>query len=88
MPRRAATTLMLCLLALPLAACEPSKADLLDKAEGITTKQGLRDALGKPDDIAKLGPIETWTYHADNGAVTFLIAGDAVTLKTAGGAAN
>lgn len=89
MPRRtAAAALFACLVALPLAACEPSKADILEKAEGVTTKQGLRDALGQPDDIAKLGPIETWTYTADNGEVTFLIAGDAVTLKAAGGAAT
>lgn len=72
-------------LALPLAACKPSKADLLEKAEGAETKDQLRDALGAPDDIQKLGPIETWTYQADNGEVTFLIAGDAVTLKAASG---
>ena len=74
-------------LALPLAACEPSKEDLLTKAEAVATKAQLRDALGQPDDIQKLGPIETWTYRAKNGEVTFLIAGDVVTLKAASGGA-
>lgn len=72
-------------LALPLAACEPSKEDLLTKAETVETKAQLREALGQPDDIQKLGPIETWTYRAKNGEVTFLIAGEVVTLKAASG---
>jgi hypothetical protein len=83
--RRTATALAAGLLILTLAACEPSKVDILEKSEGVTTKRALRDALGQPDDIAKLGPIETWTYKAKNGDVTFVIAGDTVTIKTAGG---
>ncbi len=39
------------------AACgEPSKGDILEKAKGITAKTELAKALGKPDDINKLGP--------------------------------
>jgi len=30
---------------------------------------------------SKLGPIETWTYHAKDGEVTFLITGDVVRLQ-------
>lgn len=74
-------------LALPLllgGCLEPDKADLLAKAEGVTTKAQLRDRLGQPDDVAKLGPVETWTYTAADGTVSFLIAGDTVTLTTTG----
>jgi len=46
---------------------------------------GLERALGKPDDITKLGPVETWRYKASNGEVIFLIVGDDVTLQAAGG---
>lgn len=74
-------------LALPLllgGCMEPDKAELLDKAEGVRTKADLRDRLGQPDDVSKLGPVETWTYNAADGTVSFLIAGDAVTLSTTG----
>jgi len=68
-----------------LAACgEPTTADILKKAEKIETKSELERALGKPAEISKLGPIETWTYKASNGTVSFLIAGDKVQLTTAG----
>ena len=76
------------LAALFLAACEDSKQDILAKAENVATKAELREALGDPDDVAKLGPIETWRYKASNGEVTFLITGDRVALKAAGGAAG
>lgn len=75
-------------VALALAACDDSKEDILKKSEQATTRQQLREAIGDPDDIAKLGPLETWTYEASNGVVTFTLAGDTVTLRTAGGKAN
>lgn len=70
------------LLALSLAACgEPTKEDILRKADKVATKQALEKALGKPDDIAKLGPVEKWTYKASNGQVVFLITGDSVAFE-------
>lgn len=77
------------LLALPLAACgEPSQQDILAKAENVSTKAELVDALGDPTKVTKVGPLETWTYEASNGEVTFVITGDSVALKTAGGASD
>jgi hypothetical protein len=70
--------------ALGLAACQPDKADILAKAETIETKDQLRAELGDPDDIGKLGPIETWTYEASDGSVSFVIAGNTVTLSSTG----
>lgn len=75
------------LLVLVLAACGPStKEDLIEKARAVSTRAELEKALGKPSDVAKLGPMETWTYRASNGEVVFLIVGDKVTLQAAGGA--
>ena len=45
----------------------------------------LEQALGKPSDISKLGPVEQWTYKASNGTVVFLIVADKVTLQATGG---
>jgi hypothetical protein len=67
-----------------LTGCEPSTQDILGKAEGVETKASLREALGDPDAVNKLGPLETWTYKAKNGEVTFVIAGDRVALQAAG----
>lgn len=73
-------------LALLLAACgDPSKAELLKKAENISTKAELESKLGRPDDIAKLGPIEQWIYKAKDGSVIFIISGDSVALQATGG---
>ena len=70
-----------------LAGCGPSsKEDLIAKARGITTRAELEKALGKPDDIVKLGPMEKWTYKASNGQLVYVIVGDAVTLEAAGDA--
>lgn len=70
-----------------LAGCGPSsKEDLISKARGITTRTELERALGKPDDIVKLGPMEKWTYKASNGQLVYVIVGDAVTLEAAGDA--
>ncbi|MBT3330863.1 MAG: hypothetical protein HOK21_16605 [Rhodospirillaceae bacterium] len=73
-------------IALPLlTGCfEDSKAEILAKTEGVSDKSALTDALGKPDDISKVGPLETWTYNASNGTVAFVIAGSTVTLRTTG----
>lgn len=69
-------------LSLTLGACDglmaPSKADILEKIEGAETKAQIRDALGDPDDVSKFGPVETWTYGADTGAVKVDFAGDKV----------
>lgn len=66
-----------------LAACgDPTKEEIVRKAEGIDSKQQLEKVLGQPSDIAKLGPVETWTYNAANGSVSFVIAGDRVTISS------
>jgi len=69
---------------LALAACSRTKEDVLKKAESVKTRAELESRVGRPDDIAKLGPMETWTYKASNGEVVFVIMGDAVTLQAAG----
>ena len=83
MKRSAALLLAAFLAGMTLGACEDSTQDLLAKAETVSTKAELRQALGEPDGISKVGPLETWTYKASNGEVSFLITGDTVTLKTA-----
>lgn len=73
------------LLASILAGCGPStKEDIVIKAKDAKTRAALEKALGKPDDISKLGPIEKWTYKAKNGQVTFLLVGDTVTIEATG----
>ena len=70
------------LVAAMVAACgDPTKEDIVKRSEGIDTKQQLEKVLGRPNDIAKLGPVETWTYNAANGTVSFVIAGDRVTVS-------
>jgi len=67
------------------AACgSPTKEDLLEKARNVSTRAELEKALGKPQDIGKLGPLETWTYKASNGEVVFLLVGEKVTLQATG----
>jgi hypothetical protein len=66
---------------LALACARETKHELLKKAELVTTRAELEQRLGPPDDRNKLGPIETWTYEASDGKVTFLIAGDTVQLQ-------
>jgi hypothetical protein len=69
-----------------LSACGPrTKEDLIERTRGVETRVELEKAAGKPNDIAKMGPVETWTYRASNGDVIFLIIGDKVTLQAAGG---
>ncbi len=74
------------LIAAPLlTGCfEDSKAEILAKAENVSDKAGLTKALGDPDNIDKVGPLETWTYKASNGTVDFVIAGSTVTLRKTG----
>jgi hypothetical protein len=69
------------LLLLAPACARETKHSLLEKAEHVETKTQLEAALGAPDDRHKLGPIETWTYDASDGRVTFLITGENVTLQ-------
>jgi len=74
------------LVLLGLVACgRASKEEIVAKARDISRRAELERALGKPDDITKLGPVETWRYKASNGEVIFLIVGDDVTLQAAGG---
>ena len=80
---RALAVLLAALLA--LAGCSRTKEDMLRKAEDVKTRSELESRLGRPDDIAKLGPVEHWTYKASNGEVVFLIVGETVTLQAAGG---
>jgi len=80
MPRR----MLFAAAALLLAACgEPTKEELIRDAAGVETKAALEQALGTPDDIVKLGPLEKWTYEAANGRVVFVITGDLVALEAA-----
>lgn len=67
-----------------LTACDASKDDILQKAAKAETAEQLRKALGDPDDLSKVGPIETWTYKASDGTVTFTLAAGSVTLSTTG----
>jgi hypothetical protein len=77
---------MLCAVALcGLVSCgSPTKEDIIGKTRNVSTRDELEKAAGKPSDIAKLGPIEKWTYKASNGDVVFVIVGDKVTLQAAG----
>jgi hypothetical protein len=77
--------LLVAFAACGLFACSESKYDILQKAQAAETKQQLEAALGAPDDVSKLGPIETWTYEASDGSVEFLITGNKVALETTSG---
>jgi len=68
-----------------LVACgPPDSAEILRKAEGVKTKTELERAIGRPDEVSKLGPIETWTYKTSDGAVSFLITGERVQIAAGG----
>ena len=76
-------------LALLLSGCgPPTKEDLLAKAKDVKTRTELEQALGRADDVSKLGPVEKWTYKAKNGQVVFVIVGESVTFQAAGGGEN
>jgi len=73
------------LVMLGLVACgRGTKEEIVSKARDVSKRAELERVLGKPDDITKLGPLETWRYKASNGEVIFLIVGDDVTLQAAG----
>lgn len=79
---RSASTAFAFLLVLLLAGCfAPSKADIIKKADGASTRADLESALGEPSEVSKIGPIEKWTYKAADGAVVFLLAGDSITFE-------
>jgi len=79
---RAITTTLVISSLLLLAACfAPSKADLLKKAKGASTRAELEAALGEPSDVSKFGPIEKWSYKASDGTVVFVLAGDTITIE-------
>jgi hypothetical protein len=77
------SSLVCCITAASLLlGCGPSsKEDIVAKARDAKTRAALEQALGKPDDIGKLGPVEKWTYKAKNGKVTFILMGDTVTIE-------
>ncbi len=69
---------------LTLAACgEPKKADIIEKARGVETREQLQKKLGKPTEVSKLGPVEQWTYKAKDGQVVFILTGDSVAMQAA-----
>jgi hypothetical protein len=85
MLRRFAAFAICFLAGFALTARGPSsKEDLLAKAKDAKTRAQLETALGKPDDVSKLGPIEKWTYRARNGQVVFILFGETVTIEAAG----
>ncbi len=87
MSRRISAIVCCAVTAVLLAGCGPStKEDIVAKARDAKTRAALEQALGKPDDIGKLGPIEKWTYKAKNGKVTFILMGDTVTIEKTGDA--
>jgi hypothetical protein len=79
------TILALLFAATLLAACgDPDKTEIVEKARGVETGAALRDKLGDPDNIDKLGPIEKWTYKASDSSVVFVVAGGRVTIEATG----
>lgn len=69
---------------LVLTACEdPKKADIIEKARGVETREQLQKKLGKPTEVSKLGPVEQWTYKAKDGQVVFILTGDSVAMQAA-----
>jgi hypothetical protein len=85
MTRRLPALLSCMVLALVLSSCgPPTKEDIVAKAKDAKTRSALETALGKPDDISKLGPVEKWTYKAKNGQVVFILVGDTVTIEATG----
>jgi hypothetical protein len=73
-------------LLLGLSACgDPTVADIVKKTEKVGTRADLERALGKPTQLTKLGPVETWTYKAKDGEISFLVTGDTVQASAGGG---
>ncbi len=85
MPAKRMGALVCGLALVGLVACgRPTKEEIVSKARDIGKRAELERVLGKPDELTKLGPVETWRYKASNGEVIFLIVGDDVTLQAAG----
>ncbi len=82
--RNALRLLCLVVIAAVIVGCDDRKEDILKKSENVKTRKQLRAAIGDPDNASIVGPIETWTYEASNGRVTFTFAGDTMMLKTTG----
>lgn len=85
-PRLLVHGLLLSLTGTPIVGCgrgpfAPSKAEILAKVQDAKDRAGLEKALGRPDDLTKLGPIETWTYRAKDGEVKFTVAGETIILS-------
>jgi hypothetical protein len=78
------TVAVLLFVALAFACGPKSKHDLLSKAEKVETKADLEQALGEPDELNRMGPVEIWTYAASDGKVTFLITDGKVALQATG----
>jgi hypothetical protein len=78
---------MICAVALVLfTGCGGrSREDIVQKTRNVSTRAELERAIGRPTDIAKLGPVERWTYKASDGDVVFVIIGDSVTLHASSG---
>lgn len=74
---------VVCVLGLLSACGRRTKEELLQRARDVATRSELESALGRPDSIEKLGPVEVWTYRASNGELVFLIVGESVTLQAA-----
>jgi hypothetical protein len=73
--------LLLAFAAVAVLGCgPPSQHEILKKAEAVETKQELEEAIGAPDEVDRLGPVEKWTYSASDGEVEFVITGDKVRL--------
>jgi hypothetical protein len=73
--------LLLAFAAIAVLACgPPSQHEILKQADGVETKQALEEAIGAPDEVDKLGPMEKWIYRASDGDVEFVITGDKVRL--------
>ena len=76
-------SLLLAFAAVAVLGCgPPSQHEILKQAEAVETKQELEAAIGAPDEVDKLGPMEKWTYRASEGDVEFVITGDKVKFKS------
>jgi hypothetical protein len=86
-PVRRAVLAGIATLALLPAACDKpaTKADILKKAEGARTKADLEKQVGKPSEVDKVGPMEQWTYKAQDGTVVFMILNDRIVFDATGG---
>ena len=79
------TTILAIPAALVLLACgAPSQHEILKQADGLETKQELEAAIGAPDSVERVGPLEKWTYNASDGKVEFVITGDAIRTQATG----